>query len=810
MVIYCNFLKQLILTFFFAFLVSTQLFAQEPDIDNMKREDVLSMSYDELIELPLDKLMKLAEIVGVSLDELYEMVLNKELSIASKKEEKTMEAPLSTTVLTSAEIRNAGATSIGEVFRLIPGFIVREQTPSNYDIHIRGNDNVPPGNMMLYSANISTLVMINGRIVYNFLFGGTFWETLPIDVLDIDRIEVVRGPSAALYGPNAVSGVINIITKNPVTNDFKFNADVQGGNLSTIIANADVSKGFSNKFSMRVSGNYRRLDRFQETAYFFPSDKKGYFTIDHIEDPNPDNYQIPVKPDTTAEGYYPNPWLAQDILGANAFFYYKPTKDVNVNLSAGVQQSEIISAMLDDSNIATARRESNSKYVHLNADVKGINLNMSYNGGLNDASVGSYGLRMDFATMTAGLEYQFDKVKNLIIRPGVSYQQTMYDDTDYFIQQGLLAGKKESQYLAWSLRAEYLIMSRLRLIGAVRQDFYNYPSEPYISHQLVGSFKINDNNQLRAVYSTSSNSSFILPTHTNYDWQKIKAPYPYYPSPKGLLIQFDGTKDLHLPTMNMLEVGYRSRILKNIQLELELFQTETKNVISFMPDSVHLLSDAMGRILFFDKSTSPPSFTPAPDPAKLSTGDQIPVPDFIHFKYENLDITSKQLGATLNVKIALKDKAQIRLFGTLQQSKLKNYYPYTSEQLIKELVTSVLGTYFTQGKVIGGIRPTGKNIDVDNEATPEFFGGFDFNYTPITALNINVGGYYYSSQTYIHKAGIFEIDPKLIATAKISYKFWRENTIYLNVRNLLGKKSQEFGFLDEIGTKFYGGLSLSF
>ena len=60
--------------------------------------------------------------------------------------------------------------------------------------------------------------------------GGTFWETLPISLTDIERIEIIRGPSTALYGPNAVSGVINIMTKKTLEeNNLEVNASVQGG-----------------------------------------------------------------------------------------------------------------------------------------------------------------------------------------------------------------------------------------------------------------------------------------------------------------------------------------------------------------------------------------------------------------------------------------------------------------------------------------------------------------------------------------------------------------------------------------------------
>ncbi|MGC3978729.1 MAG: Plug domain-containing protein [Paludibacteraceae bacterium] len=89
---------------------------------------------------------------------------------------------------------------------MVPGLIVREKTNGNYDVHIRGNDNMPPKGMFIYSENSISLVMIDGRPVYNYSFGGTFWEALPVDLVDVERIEIIRGPSSALYGPNADFG----------------------------------------------------------------------------------------------------------------------------------------------------------------------------------------------------------------------------------------------------------------------------------------------------------------------------------------------------------------------------------------------------------------------------------------------------------------------------------------------------------------------------------------------------------------------------------------------------------------------------
>src|SRR6056297_1571735 len=162
-------------------------YAQEPEKDysEMTKEEIMEMSYDELLNLPFEDLLTLADIVGVSAEELLEMILNQEVSTASKKAESVFDSPLSILVITSVEIMSSGANSIPELFRLVPGMIVREKSNGNYDVHIRGNDNVPPGNFSHFAENTMTLVMIDNRIVYNYINGGTFWETLPVSMTDI-------------------------------------------------------------------------------------------------------------------------------------------------------------------------------------------------------------------------------------------------------------------------------------------------------------------------------------------------------------------------------------------------------------------------------------------------------------------------------------------------------------------------------------------------------------------------------------------------------------------------------------------------
>lgn len=165
-------------------------------VPSFAQSDSLRNYADELLEF------RVRDMYNLSTEDL----LNQKVSIASKESESLFEAPFSTSVITKEDIQKAGSTSLMEALRLIPGLIVREQTNGNYNIHIRGGENVQQNTVFATSANTTTLVMVDNRPVYNYYQGGTFWESIPIDLNDIERIEFVRGASSAMYGPNAVSG----------------------------------------------------------------------------------------------------------------------------------------------------------------------------------------------------------------------------------------------------------------------------------------------------------------------------------------------------------------------------------------------------------------------------------------------------------------------------------------------------------------------------------------------------------------------------------------------------------------------------
>ncbi|MDX1953729.1 MAG: TonB-dependent receptor [Verrucomicrobiota bacterium] len=128
-----------------------------------------------------------------------------EVTSVSKKAQKLSDAAAAISVLSNEDIRRSGATSIPEALRLVPGLNVAQVDGQTWAISSRGFNS--------QFAN-KLLVMIDGRSVYTPLFSGVYWDVQNVVLEDVDRIEVIRGPGATVWGANAVNGVINIVTKS--------------------------------------------------------------------------------------------------------------------------------------------------------------------------------------------------------------------------------------------------------------------------------------------------------------------------------------------------------------------------------------------------------------------------------------------------------------------------------------------------------------------------------------------------------------------------------------------------------------------
>lgn len=154
------------------------------------------------------------EFLDMSLEELVDY----RLMSMSRKEQRVADMAAAAYVISSEEIRRSGAQSIPEALRLVPGLNVAQISRDRWAVSSRGFNE-------RFSSKL--LVQVDGRSIYSPMFSGVLWESQDAVIEDIERIEVIRGPGAALWGTNAMNGVINIVTRSAAAS--------QGSLVSTTI-----------------------------------------------------------------------------------------------------------------------------------------------------------------------------------------------------------------------------------------------------------------------------------------------------------------------------------------------------------------------------------------------------------------------------------------------------------------------------------------------------------------------------------------------------------------------------------------------
>lgn len=686
------------------------------------------------------------ELISMSLED----ILNMNIISASKKAENVFDSPLSASVINRDDIINSGATTFEELFRLVPGLIVREESNGNYDIHLRGYDNIPPGNFTTFSENTMTLVMIDGRKVFNHLSGGTFWETLPLSLIDIERIEIIRGPATALHGPNAVTGVIHFITRKTTDRKYEIHGNLTQGYPNTSIGEMNGFYCFNEDLTLRLSAYGEKRERFEDTYYEYLSGK--YIDYNSIR---------PYQLDPSIAQQYPeikDPNLSKKRWGSSARIYYNLNESIQLDFSGGYQDSRAQTVFFETFATPYSFRTSQTTFLNLNASIYGFQLQVNNQTGNQNIKEGfNLVTKLDMRVFDSILEYAWKK-GSVNLRPGISWQEVTYSDKPYLsedrVDQGYLNAEQHLNNLACFLRAEYQPVNPLRVVAAIRVDNYNYPDTTYINYQFAGTYHINQKNLVRLVYSRGNRGPFFMDVFTDIkNWID------------ELLVEYKGNHNLKLPIMDMIELGWRSQPLKNVQSDLEIFYNETTNLTSFEPYIV-------------TSST-------------------------VTYPYLNIPGTIKQFGLSCNFNFKFGPKWQGRFFGTVQKTRIENFDWKTSPiQFVSEF-----------GFPIG---PSYEKHSFTHKNTPAFIGGYSLTYQPSEKWTLNSGLYYLGRQIYRHDYAAYnedygqvEIKSKIIPTIHVSYQFYKKNAWYVTLKNFAEDRT-EFGFAESIGPSYFTGLRFIF
>jgi iron complex outermembrane receptor protein len=178
----------------------------------------------------------------LSIEELTQI----DVTTASRRLERLSDIAAAVTVIRQDDLRRAGITTLPDALRLVTGIHAAQVFASGWAISTRG-------------FNISTanklLVLVDGRTVYSPVFSGVFWESQDVFLADVDRIEVIRGPGGAVWGANAVNGVINVISKSA--------SETRGGLIRTGVGTENRGYAGARYGGTLGGGSYRVYGQFR-------------------------------------------------------------------------------------------------------------------------------------------------------------------------------------------------------------------------------------------------------------------------------------------------------------------------------------------------------------------------------------------------------------------------------------------------------------------------------------------------------------------------------------------------------------------
>jgi iron complex outermembrane recepter protein len=682
-----------------------------------------------------------------------EISSDKEIFSASKIKEKAFNAPLTSYVITQEDIQKAGASHIAEALRLVPGAVVRETSNGNYTVDLRGLDNTLPYGELANTQAKGILLMIDGRPMYNQLLGGVFWETLPIDIHDVEQIEVVQGPVSALYGSNAMNGVINIITRR-VTNK-KIAGNLQAGSFNSFIANSAVSYQNKNeKFAFTISNHVHQRNRTEET-YFFTS-KNQYVVRDSLKNPSNPAF-VPSK-------LYPDPTLSFRKYAINTFWEYKPHSNLQMRLSAGFENDQAHKIAVTN-NVVTpmANTFSETYYIDYQATWKNISTQAAMATGEQEFKTNLSPIQ--FQNWDMGVEYNFTRIKNLRVTPILNYKSYAFRDKNALT--GFLRSEsyKINTVLAGGIKLDYMLWEKLRMIANLRLEKFNDPNDIQTSYQAILTYLIHPRHLIRLTTGKSNTSSSIVNTYLDVTF---KIPFNQVPGFTRLdnRLLGGGGQNLNLINQHIFEVGYRAKILQNISLDITCFYSITQDFLRITQR-------------FYDFSTPP-----------IGTGER---------KLQSIDAKLYQTGVTVSMDFKI-EKLQIKPFITIQNSEIKNFSPYFDTKATnptKNVETTFDVEHKATPRFFGGLVFDYQPIKALNINLNGYF--FDKH-----TYYANLLGEVAKFQT--EDEGGAKVKAQFILNTKISYRLSRQTTVFANVRNLFAHDYQSY-YSDIIRPSYLLGFS---
>lgn len=479
----------------------------------------------DLADMPLDQLL------GV------------EVTSVTKRPVRISDSAAAVFVITQEDIRRSGATTIPEALRMVPGLQVSRVDRNKWAISARGfNDTI---------AN-KLLVLMDGRSVYTPVFSGVWWDTVDTMLEDIERIEVIRGPGASLWGANAVNGVINIITKSA--------KDTTGGVLSAAggtLENGAVGLRYGGRLGeaadYRIYGKYFDRDAYKDTHGADAGDDwrsgRGGFRIDS---------RLTSNDSLTLQGD-----LFRGDNGGAPIADYSLTPPYRFDISG-------------DNHVSGA--DILSRWAHRFADGSNLALQLYYD--RNERHSPAEGSRFIIDIVDADLQHDFWIGEHHHLTWGGGYR-FLHHDTSNTFTTGLVPDTRSDHLFSAFVQDEVkLLPDTLRLTLGSKLEHKNT-----VGFQIQPTGRLlwtpDSRNSLWAAVSRAVRMPSWVEQDLVYNFQVVPPHRPDSPFPT--VVSLNGTRQFHSESVIAYELGYRSELHPRLSLDLALYYNDYKSLESIEP-----------------------------------------------------------------------------------------------------------------------------------------------------------------------------------------------------------------------------------
>lgn len=480
------------------------------------------------------------DLLELSLEEL----LNIEVTTVLRRSDPLSRAPAAVHVITQDDLRRSGATTLPEALRLAPGIQVARVHAHQWAVSARGFNDV--------FAN-KLLVMMDGRTVYTPLFSGVFWDAQHTLLEDVDRIEVIRGPGASLWGANAVNGVINIITKDA--------RETQGTLVSLAAGNHD-----------RFLGAIRQGGKIGDGTFF-----RVYFQH-HDHDAFPGSGEMSGRDDSwrhTQGGFRADKDLSDiSVLTIQGDVYSGRLNEVYVRLAPTSPYNRFI----EDGVVDTGGGNIHARITRSLEDEADLTLRSYFEATRRDSSI----FREERQTFDVDLQHRLPVVDRHLVTWGGGYRLSV-DDVENSFDVSLHPNSRTLQLFSFFVQDEVEVV----------EDKLSVTLGSKIEHNDFTGFEVQPGGRLswtpreRQTVWGAISRAVRTPSRGEHDirlnQEPVFPPNAFGPGSPAMITSLLGSSDFESEELTAYEIGYRIQPNQRVSFDLATFYNDYENLRSIEP-----------------------------------------------------------------------------------------------------------------------------------------------------------------------------------------------------------------------------------